>query len=247
MTLVRPVEPVISIALVPGGVSHRGGIVMAASPWSGVHRPQLLGTSVGIIDEPGVDLARQLHEYSVGLIQGLFRTSVQIRSAETASDIGPAEVSRILRELDESITALRLRMFALEASSVGERMTLWASVRDVCHRAETCLGLPVHLSRQGKVDEVASRSVISDVTGVVREALALAAHVARSLEVSIEADQVLLIDLRLVGVAHLDDHRGFLTQMVAAARQSGSVCETETHGSDSVFLMHWAIPLPERI
>ena len=197
--------------------------------------------------EPDHDLARQLHDYSVGLIQDLFRTSVRLKSADAGSELAPGVLSQVLNDMDESINALRLRVFTLEAPPAGQAKDVWTAVRDLCQRAEMCLGVPVRLSRRGSVDAVVSPRVLSDVTGVVCSALSLAMHVARSLEISMQVAEVLLVDIRLVGVTHLDDHRVFLGQMAAAARQCGSVHETETLARAGAFWMHWAIPLPERL
>jgi signal transduction histidine kinase len=191
-------------------------------------------------------IARDLHDH---VVQRIFAIGLSLdrigRSLEPGHPDAAARLSRIVDDLDATITDIRTAIFELHRTDVVEFPTPSEQLADVVRQATE--GQSVHCSVrvQGPVDELA-HELLLDVVAVVRELVTNVVRHARATRTTV----LVRAGKKTLHVAVTDDGTGLpavtvrsgLANLADRAERLGGQLSTATAASGTE--VRWTVPLP---
>jgi signal transduction histidine kinase len=154
-------------------------------------------------------IARDLHDH---VIQQVFAAGLVVQATATrlTDPAAVRDLEGVVGNLDDAIKQIRVSIFQLQPSVPGG---LRVAVGEVLRELRPALGFEPRIDIDGPLDSVATNDLVSDVTAVVREALA---NVARHASATAAVLSLHATTSRLT-VTVSDDGRG----MAEGGRRSG--------------------------
>ncbi len=190
-------------------------------------------------------IARDLHDH---VIQRLFATGLRLEAMAAGAEPGELaeRIAERARDLDNTISEIRARIFQLRAPATGESGSLRWQLLQVVAELTAVMGYEPGLHVSGAVDTAVPDEVAGDVVAATREALT---NVARHASAS-RADITLALDgmqlsLEIVddgiGVGHADRRSG-LNNLAERAKEHGGTFSLTTP-PDGGTRLTWTVPL----
>jgi signal transduction histidine kinase len=169
-------------------------------------------------------IARDLHDHA---IQGIFAVGLGLNAlADRSSDADSEQLSELVQQLDDAISAIRRSIFALRPGGSTTGADLRSRLEQVMRDQSAALGFAVRLSVEGPVGSAVPPAVQDDLLAVVREALSNVTRHARAhrvdVIVAVGADVVVQVDDDGVGVGTPARSSGIANMRTRAERHGGS-------------------------
>ena len=198
-------------------------------------------------------IARDLHDH---VIQRLFAIGLTVQSVATAlgADERAARLSRVVSDIDETISQTRTSIFQLHGPLGPETGTVRARLLAVAAEVSPVLGFEPHVRFSGPIDAVVPEPVVEDLVAVLREGLTNAARHAHASRVDVDVTTTtteLSMEVTDDGVGISDTGRssGLANLRHRAERHGGSLTlargvPERTQPTNQGTRLRWTIPLP---
>jgi nitrate/nitrite-specific signal transduction histidine kinase len=192
-------------------------------------------------------IARDLHDL---VVQRLFAIGLGLQGASrlVTSDETAERIAGFVRELDDTIVAVRRTIFALHEHAATPSISLRSQVLLEATAARLVLGFEPRVLFDGPVDVMALEPVRVDMVAALREALTnVARHAqASSVEIVVLADpQSGFLQLQVtddgVGIGRSLNWRDGLTDLGESAERHGGTLSMQRR-ADGGTLLIWRVP-----